>query len=104
MDFTGHVEMTCLIAVDRERQADDDSGRCAGSAPLATALLTIAIWQAWQALPTGGSTPGTDALHALLFLAGAASARYVTPRVVRSSVRRLKQAAAGSMRRLRQAR
>lgn len=87
--FTGHVEMTCPIAVDRERQADDDSRQRAGSAPLATALLTIAIWQAWLALPTGGSTPGTHALHALLFLAGGASARYVTPRLIGSWWRRL---------------
>lgn len=99
--FTGHVEMTCPIAVERQQQAKDDDQRRAGSAPLATALLTIAIWQAWLALPTGGSTPSTHALHALLFLAGGASARYVTPGVIRSSVRRLRQAVVGSVRRLR---
>ena len=80
--FTGHVDMTCPIAADRQQQAKDDDRRRAGSAPLATALLTIAIWQAWLALPTGGSTPSTHALHALLFLAGGAGARYVTPRAV----------------------
>ncbi|HEL4252882.1 TPA: hypothetical protein UM795_000939 [Stenotrophomonas maltophilia] len=69
--FTGHVEMTCPIAADRQQQAKDDDRRRAGSAPLATALLTIAIWQAWLALPTGGSSPSTHALHALFFtLAG----------------------------------
>lgn len=98
--FTGHVEMTCPIAADRQQAKDDDRGR-AGSAPLATALLTIAIWQAWLALPTGGSTPSTHALHALLFLAGGASARYVTPGVIRSSARWLRHAVAGSVRRLR---
>jgi len=99
--FTGHVEMTCPIAADRQQQAKDDNRQRAGSAPLATALLTIAIWQAWLALPTGGSTPSTHALHALLFLAGGASARYVTPGVIRSSARWLRQAVAGSVRRLR---
>lgn len=99
--FTGHVEMTCPIAADRQQQAKDDDRRRAGNAPLATALLTIAIWQAWLALPTGGSTPSTHALHALLFLAGGASARYVTPGVIRSSARWLRQAVAGSVRRLR---
>lgn len=84
--FTGHVEMTCPIAADRQAQAKDDDRQRAGSAPLATALLTIAIWQAWLVLPTGGSTPSTHALHALLFLAGGTAARYLTPTALRAGV------------------
>lgn len=84
--FTGHVEMTCPIAADRQQQAKDYDRRRAGSAPLATALLTIAIWQAWLALPTGGSTPSTHALHALLFLAGGTAAKYLTPAALRAGI------------------
>lgn len=87
--FTGHVEITCPVATDILRRAENDTKPRAGNGPLATALLTVAIWQAWLALPTSGSTPSSHALHALLFLAGGASARYLTPAAIKSWVRGL---------------
>ena len=76
--FTGHVDMTCPIAADRQAQAKEDGRQHAGSDPLATALMTMAIWQAWLALPTGGSSPGEHALHAMLFLVAGMAARSST--------------------------
>jgi hypothetical protein len=66
--FTGHVEMTCPIVAERQQQAKDDDRRRSGSAPLATALLTIAIWQAWLAVPISWPEPAAHLLHSLAFV------------------------------------
>jgi len=86
--FTGHVEMTCPIAADRQQQAKEDDRRRAGSAPLATALLTIAIWQAWLALPTGSASALSQSLYAMLFLCGGVAARCVRTDRLAEAVRR----------------
>lgn len=81
--FTGHVEMTCPIAAEKARQVEHDIKRQAGSGPLATALLAIAIWQAWLALPIGGALPSSQAMHAMLFLCGGTAAKYIRADSVR---------------------
>jgi len=75
--FTGQVEMTCPIATQQTQQVERDSRQQTGNGPLATALLAIAIWQAWLALPIGGGSASSQAMHAVLFLCGRAAAKHI---------------------------
>lgn len=59
----------------------------APSTPLATALLTIAIWQAWMALPTSGLDPSAHAAHAGFFLIAGVAAKYATGARLRTAMR-----------------
>jgi hypothetical protein len=76
--FTGHVEITCPIAAKHVRQDDQGNERRAGNGPLATALLTVAIWQAWLALPVADLQPASHLTHAAFFLVAGIVVRSTT--------------------------
>lgn len=74
--FTGHVEIQCPMT---HPSGGAEAPRSDGSSsPLATALLTLAIWHAWLAIPEGGMNSGDHCLHAFYFLLAGVATKYAT--------------------------
>jgi len=93
--FTGHVELKCpLVGPGAPEPAGVEKSRDRGS-PWVTALLTIALWQAWMALPTGTMGSSGYALHSGLFLFAGVASQYLSGRITMAFVgaiwRRLSQ-------------
>lgn len=87
--FTGHVEIRCPLAHhDAEAAAPAVNAEHSPSTPVATALLAIAIWQAWMSLPTGSLDPSEHAAHAGFFLIAGVAAKYATGARLRTVMRR----------------
>lgn len=69
--FTGDVRMQCSMVSASRRQLSRRASR-----PIASAMIAIAIWQSWLALPLPVTSDDVPLVQALIFLVGGIVARY----------------------------